>query len=90
MTHTSVRVLFFASARERVGARYSEIGFPPDNNGWLPSQILAHIVKQKPVLEDIRSTLLVAVNMDYKTDEGGPIQLREGDEVALIPPVSGG
>jgi selenide, water dikinase len=81
----SVRVRLFAILRERAGADWVQIQLPP---GALVSDALnalgAH-ERLRGVLE--RLPVALAVNRRYASP-GTP--LREGDELALIPPVSGG
>lgn len=48
--------------------------------------LLADLKNRYPALGRL-SSLAVAVNSEYATDD---LQLSENDEVALIPPVSGG
>ncbi len=75
---------FFALYRERAGA---------SGRGWeLPeSATLAELLREirgaYPDLAPPDVEIVAAVNEEYA--EGG-LMLREGDEVALIPPVSGG
>ena len=40
-------------------------------------------------LEEIKSNLLIAVNQEYVGAED-TVRLKTGDEVAVIPPISGG
>ncbi len=49
--------------------------------------VIAHFVSQFPAMGDLRSYVRVAVNECY-VDVSHP--LHNGDDVALIPPVSGG
>lgn len=90
-----VQVLFFASLREAVGASEVEIDITKKEDFTIES--LLEIVKKKyPALERGKSSNLidscsVAVNEEYIV----PLQykttvLRNRDEVAFIPPVSGG
>ena len=51
------------------------------------SDVVAEMVRRFPRLTSNPSTLVVAVNQEYR-DHDHPLE--EGDEVALIPPVSGG
>ena len=51
------------------------------------SQIFDYLVSQQPSLEKWRSLTRYAVNLNFV--ESSTI-LNDGDEVALIPPVSGG
>jgi molybdopterin converting factor subunit 1 len=74
-----VTVRLFAMLRERAGRDRVELDLP---DGALVADALA-------ALEDVRGgmTCLLAVNREYAPDEQA---LRDGDELALIPPVSGG
>ena len=45
------------------------------------------LVREVPALAEYRSTMSVAVNAEYAR-MGSPV--RDGDEVAFLPPVSGG
>ena len=40
-------------------------------------------------LDEIKSNLIIAVNQEYVGTED-TVQLKAGDEVAVIPPISGG
>jgi molybdopterin converting factor subunit 1 len=50
-------------------------------------EILNKIIKDKPDLEQWRNLTRLAVNLDFVTED---FILHQGDEIALIPPVSGG
>jgi molybdopterin synthase catalytic subunit len=79
-----VRVRLFAIQRELVGAREVPIELGPDatvEDAW------AAIVARHPVLAPGRPSVRFARNGDYA--EPATV-LRDGDEVAFIPPVSGG
>ena len=78
-----VRVLFFASLRERTGSRERELDLAESAS---VEGLLAHLHREYPVLAQC-GRVSIAVNEEY-----APLDhlLREGDEVALIPPVSGG
>ncbi len=45
------------------------------------------IILQYPELEKYKAQSRVAVNLEYVNDS---IQLKNGDEVCIVPPVSGG
>jgi molybdopterin converting factor subunit 1 len=50
-------------------------------------EVLRYLVDLNPKFEQWKSSLRLAVNLEYVR---GDHPLREGDEVAVIPPVSGG
>jgi molybdopterin converting factor subunit 1 len=80
----AVRVLFFAGARERIGA--VEIAFDISPGERLGS-FLDTLCARYPSLATLRASSFVAVNQMYA---GPETLLHDGDEVAWIPPVSGG
>jgi len=77
-----VRVRLFASFREAAGTAHltSEL-----DHGARVSDLLAQLAERIPALGATRG--LVAVNQTYVDPD---TVLHNGDEVALIPPVSGG
>jgi molybdopterin synthase sulfur carrier subunit len=76
----TITVKFFASLRERVGRGETRI----DSTGSLTArEVWARAAGAQPM----PSNTLVAVNMEY-TPIDGPV--RDGDEVAFFPPVTGG
>ena len=79
-----VNVLFFASCQDIVGEREVEVEVP---EGATAADLVAKIVSEHPRFGEIQASLMVSVNQGYLEREG---RLREGDEVAFIPPVSGG
>ena len=78
-----VRVLFFASLRERLGCSSTERVLAPGSSA---GALVAGLRADFPGLEGA-GRFAIAVNSEY-ADEGR--LLVDGDEVALIPPVSGG
>jgi len=78
-----VSVRLFAGLRERAGAQHIEVELP---DGAVVGDLLAAMAGT-PVGELRPGQCVVAVNREYAA-VGEPI--RAGDEVALIPPVSGG
>jgi molybdopterin converting factor subunit 1 len=79
-----VKVLFFATLRDKTGVGQSEIELPEMANvAGLKQALLAKF----PQLPRNGSTLLVAVNKEYAFDEE---VIPAGAEIALFPPVSGG
>jgi molybdopterin converting factor subunit 1 len=79
-----VRVLFFGAARE-AATDEAVLALAP---GATARDGLARVLEEYPDLARFRSSLLVAVNQEYARDLD--IELEDGDELALFPPVSGG
>lgn len=84
MVETSVEVcvIAFGAARDIVGAKETRMRSP----GQTVGDLRAALVKRYPDLAGLRS-LYVAVNNAYADDS---LVLQPSDEIALIPPVSGG
>jgi molybdopterin converting factor subunit 1 len=81
--HMTVTLLLFASYADALGASSLDMELPRESTvGELLSAVRAH-----PGAERLPPSPLVAVNQRYATLES---IVREGDEVALIPPVAGG
>jgi molybdopterin synthase catalytic subunit len=79
-----VTVKFFATYREIVGSK--ELTVPISEGATLRS-LLDAIYAKHPRLKGFEETMLLAVNHEFAEPTA---RLREGDEVALMPPVSGG
>ena len=79
----NLNIALFGIAREIVGQSSLALTVPA---GQSVAGLLAELRQQYPALADLRS-LAVAVNNEYAT---GDVALHERDEIALIPPVSGG
>jgi len=81
-----VKVVFFAAARELSGCPEIQINLSsPTSHEELFSEVSSVV----PSLEALRGGVALALNQAY-VDEGAPLTLNEGDELALIPPISGG
>lgn len=78
-----VRVKLFAAAADAAGRRLIE----GDWAGLTPPQLLQALQEQYPGLVKLAPVVAIAVNREYATPDR---VLQDGDEVALIPPVSGG
>ena len=79
----NVLVRLFASYREAAGVGQILLELPP---GATVRDAIAEITRRHPLVAEIRE-LVIARNRDYAgLDEA----ISEGDELALIPPVSGG
>ena len=89
----TIKLLFFAKARELVGASSVARQVPPET---LPSFLISEILPEAyPSLKPLLPHCALAVNLEYvpKDDKGNFEDckpLAEGDEVAVIPPISGG
>jgi len=79
-----VRVLFFGMLKDLAGKASEEIELP---DGSSLRGLLAHYERQMPRLKESLPALALAVNQHYA---GPDTALKAGDEVALLPPVSGG
>jgi len=79
-----VRVLYFAIVRERLRRDEEEIEVAA---GTTVGGLLDELSRRHPAIEPLRRHLQVARNRETAPPE---TPLAEGDEVALIPPVSGG
>lgn len=77
-------VRFFALYRERVGRSLCPLELP---EGATVADLTAEVRRRFPMLAPARVKIVVAVNADYA---GPEVILRQGDDVCLIPPVSGG
>jgi molybdopterin synthase catalytic subunit len=75
-----VRVRLFAALRERAGFAERELELPPGAR-------VADVWAALPELGDEPAGLLYALNREYVLADR---TLREGDELAFVPPVSGG
>ena len=78
-----VSVRLFAGLRERAGSQHVEIELP---DGAVVSDLLS-AMGQTPVGELHPGECVVAINREY-AGAGEPVNA--GDEIALVPPVSGG
>lgn len=76
------RVKAFGITKELLGGREAFI----ETTGSTVGDLRAALGEKYPELSDLRS-LYIAVNNDYADDT---ILLKDSDEIALIPPVSGG
>jgi molybdopterin synthase catalytic subunit len=80
----NIRVLFFGAARDVVEANQLELAIEP------PATVQSAFQSLKSRFGDLERfgrSLLFAVNQEYATPE---TQLKENDELAVFPPVSGG
>lgn len=81
-----ITVRFFAMLRNLTGAEGAEFEYVP---GLTVGELKAMIKKRHPGLGEVldRRSVMVSVNQEFATDD---LELNDGDEVALLPPFSGG
>jgi molybdopterin converting factor subunit 1 len=81
-----IKVLFFATLRDRAGTRSAELEVQP---GLTIEQLKLLLVERYPGLraQDLLRHCLASINHEYRFDE---TVIPEGAEIALFPPVSGG
>lgn len=80
----TIQVKLFAAVRDIVGKRELTIDLPPASPA---SAILERLADDYPRIRPLIPSLKLAVNHEYVAGEH---RLAEGDEVAIVPPVSGG
>jgi molybdopterin synthase catalytic subunit len=79
-----VRVLFFGVLKEIVGKSMDLIDLP---DGASAGDVLSRYSEQSPRLKESLPSIALAVNQEYVAPE---TILKPNDEIALLPPVSGG
>lgn len=90
MSTIQVKVLLFASAREAAG-NLSETFITLDNGATI-SDFRRRMAEKVPTLSDFvldEESSTLALNEEY-VQSGDVIHLKNGDVIALIPPISGG
>jgi sulfur-carrier protein len=80
----NIEVLLFAALAKEAGVEKLQISLPDNTT---VDEALSKLVDQNPWLKGFSRSLATAVNHEYV---GGEHRLHDGDELALIPPVSGG
>lgn len=79
-----VRVLFFGMLRDLAG-RGGEVLTLPEHATL--SDVFIHYEEMNPRLGELAGSIAISVNQEFA---GPDSSLKEGDEVAFLPPVSGG
>jgi molybdopterin converting factor subunit 1 len=79
-----ISVLFFGALKDLVGRSAESIDLP---EGAQVRELLLYYARRAPRFEAMVPSLAIAVNQEYS---GVERTLRDGDEVGLLPPVSGG
>lgn len=84
MDMNRVKLLFFATLRDRAGTKSMELDVPSD----LTVQGLKDKISDEyPNLKDSMSSVLITINREFAFDEA---VIPENAELAMFPPVSGG
>lgn len=78
-----ISLLSFGIAKDIIGQRFVDLEL---TEGISVAELRAALVQRYPRLSELASVKL-AVNSEYATEDS---LLNDNDEVALIPPVSGG
>ncbi|MEY2414385.1 MAG: MoaE-MoaD fusion protein [Acidobacteriaceae bacterium] len=79
-----IEVLFFGMLKDLIGKESDALTL---NEGATVNSVIKHYQQQTPRLTGLVPSLAVSVNQEYA---GSTTTLHDGDEVALLPPVSGG
>src|SRR5216684_1962269 len=83
-TRIHVRVLFFGAARDATGREELELSLSSPAN---VASAFAQLLADYPALSRFGNSLLLAVNQEYALPDR---KLSDNDELAVLPPVSGG
>ena len=79
-----VKILFFATLRDYVGAKTVELEIPADTT---VADLIGLLTKKYPKMIPAQNSIMAAINREFASDE--QVIPLDG-EVALFPPVSGG
>ena len=80
----TVRVKLFAVVRDIAGTGEERVHLPDDATA---TDVLEALAFRYPMLDEWKPYLRIAINRTYASPDD---RVRDGDEVAVIPPVSGG
>ena len=79
-----VNVLYFAGAKEATGVRMESMKLPTNT---AVKELLSNLSLMHPKIRDMLNIVQISVN--YEVVDRDTI-LNEGDEVGIMPPISGG
>jgi molybdopterin converting factor subunit 1 len=94
----TVNVLYFAASRDAAGTPRETVALPsadadasspPTTTPATTDTLLDALVERHPALEPVLRSCVLALNQEYVA-RGEGRALRDGDEVAVVPPLSGG
>ncbi|XP_072514830.1 molybdopterin synthase sulfur carrier subunit [Salminus brasiliensis] len=84
---TEVLVLYFAKSAELTGLKSETIAVQSELTTF---QLWQELEKRHPKLSAVREHVVLALRQEYVALGDQRVSLQEGDEVAVIPPLSGG
>ncbi len=79
-----VKLLFFATLRDRAGKKSMEMELPDELTIW---ELKDKLSAEYPDLREFLKSVLITINREYAFDEA---LIPPDAEVAMFPPVSGG
>lgn len=80
-----IKLLAFGPAKNWIGKSQQVIDIP---KGMLLNELLPWLkVHHHPIPESVQ--YVIAINQTY-VDSSSSVEIKDGDEIAIIPPVSGG
>ncbi|XP_008072977.1 molybdopterin synthase sulfur carrier subunit-like [Carlito syrichta] len=82
-----VEVLYFAKSVEIAGVRSETISVPQEIKAL---QLWKEIESRHPGLVDVKNQVIFAIRQEYVELGDQLLLLQLGDEIAIIPPISGG
>ncbi|KAI8053097.1 molybdopterin synthase, small subunit CNX7 [Syncephalis plumigaleata] len=94
-----IKLLYFAAAHDATGIGEEQVALSSihkeeeaiaANAPISIEQLRAWMIKRYPAIEPCLQTAVIAINMEYVDNNDRNITISDGDEVAVIPPVSGG
>eukprot|EP00037_Helgoeca_nana_P020186 m.199426 g.199426 ORF g.199426 m.199426 type:complete len:87 (+) comp25170_c2_seq2:221-481(+) len=84
-----LRVLLFAEAREVTGVSETKLAIGIE--AMTAATLMATLITKFPSLKPISGTVVLALNEEYIDMAGpDPVSIKDGDTLAIIPPLSGG
>ncbi|TPX68588.1 hypothetical protein SpCBS45565_g03048 [Spizellomyces sp. 'palustris'] len=94
----SIKILYFAGAKDVSGVTDEIFEVPTGQETISIPQLIQALSNKHPALLKVFEAAILAVNMEYvdrdgKMTEGEGnrlVEVKAGDEVAIIPPLSGG